>query len=157
MATTVNLVIPLQYEFVILKKYVYTSLRVSTQPVFPPSLCFHSDSVNFVPRLLYSSPPHASSTSQPTPSTLLSSPPSGFGFVTFEDEEPAEKVCSIQYHDIKGKKVEVKVAQTKEALAMQQGRGRLIQQRNYSEVSNSATLSLSMSTVSLSACSFLFS
>lgn len=47
----------------------------------------------------------------------------GFGFVSFESEKPAEKVCSIQYHDIKGKKVEVKVAQTKEALAMQ-GRGR---------------------------------
>ena len=29
----------------------------------------------------------------------------GFGFVSFETEEPAEKVCSIQYHDIKGKKV----------------------------------------------------
>ena len=29
----------------------------------------------------------------------------GFGFVSFESEEPAEKVCSIQYHDIKGKKV----------------------------------------------------
>jgi len=55
--------------------------------------------------------------------------------VTFEDEEPAEKVCSIQYHDIKGKKVEVKVAQTKEALAMQNGRGRIMnQQRNYGEV-----------------------
>ena len=57
--------------------------------------------------------------------------PSGFGFVTFEHEEPAEKVCSIQYHDIKGKKVEVKVAQTKEALAMQQGRGRVVTPRNY--------------------------
>lgn len=56
----------------------------------------------------------------------------GFGFVTFENEEPAEKVCSIQYHDIKGKKVEVKVAQTKEAIAMQQqGRGRIIAQRSY--------------------------
>ena len=53
--------------------------------------------------------------------------------MTFENEEPAEKVCSIQYHDIKGKKVEVKVAQTKEAIAMQQGRGRMIPQRNYSE------------------------
>lgn len=42
-------------------------------------------------------------------------------------------MCSIQYHDIKGKKVEVKVAQTKEALAMQQGRGRILNQRNYGE------------------------
>lgn len=61
-------------------------------------------------------------------------PPPGFGFVTFEHEEPAEKVCSIQYHDIKGKKVEVKVAQTKEAIAMQQGRGRMIAQRNYGQL-----------------------
>lgn len=53
--------------------------------------------------------------------------------MTFESEEPAEKVCSIQYHDIKGKKVEVKVAQTKEAIAMQQGRGRMMPQRNYGE------------------------
>ena len=53
--------------------------------------------------------------------------------MTFESEEPAEKVCSIQYHDIKGKKVEVKVAQTKEAIAMQQGRSRMMQPRNYSE------------------------
>ena len=53
--------------------------------------------------------------------------------MTFESEEPAEKVCSIQYHDIKGKKVEVKVAQTKEAIAMQQGRGRMISQRNFSK------------------------
>ena len=30
---------------------------------------------------------------------------SGFGFVSFEDEQPAEKVCSIQFHDICGKKV----------------------------------------------------
>lgn len=48
----------------------------------------------------------------------------GFGFVTFEKPGPAEKVCSIQFHDIKGKKVEVKVAQTKEALAMQAGKAR---------------------------------
>lgn len=52
----------------------------------------------------------------------------GFGFVTFESEKPAEKVCSIQYHDIKGKKVEVKVAQSKEALAMQ-GKGRFFPTR----------------------------
>ena len=65
----------------------------------------------------------------------------GFGFVTFEDEEPAEKVCSIQYHDIKGKKVEVKVAQTKEAIAMQQGRGRLMAQRNYGELACLVSLS----------------
>ncbi|XP_064391521.1 RNA-binding protein Musashi homolog 1-like [Halichondria panicea] len=54
----------------------------------------------------------------------------GFGFVSFETEEPAEKVCSIQYHDIKGKKVEVKVAQSKEALAMQTGKGRTNNGRN---------------------------
>ena len=42
-------------------------------------------------------------------------------------------MCSIQYHDIKGKKVEVKVAQTKEAIAMQQGRGRMMPQRNFGE------------------------
>ena len=52
----------------------------------------------------------------------------GFGFVTFDLEKPAEKVCSIQYHDIKGKKVEVKVAQSKEALAMQ-GKGRFFPTR----------------------------
>ncbi len=65
--------------------------------------------------------------------------PTGFGFVTFDSEEPAEKVCSIQYHDIKGKKVEVKVAQTKEALAMQ-GRGRMVT-RNFRK----SSLSLSFS------------
>jgi hypothetical protein len=75
----------------------------------------------------------------PLSTPLFSPPPSlssflGFGFVTFENEEPAEKVCSIQYHDIKGKKVEVKVAQTKEAIAMQQGRGRVMTQRNYGKV-----------------------
>lgn len=56
----------------------------------------------------------------------------GFGFVTFEKPTPAEKVCGIQYHDIKGKKVEVKVAQTKEALALQAGKTRVAYGQNYS-------------------------
>jgi len=29
----------------------------------------------------------------------------GFGFVTFETEEAVDEVCSIQYHDIRNKKV----------------------------------------------------
>lgn len=68
----------------------------------------------------------------------------GFGFVTFTKPGPANKVCSIQFHDLKNKKVkyitslsfisislsfslfqvEVKVAQTKEALAQQADKAR---------------------------------
>ena len=69
----------------------------------------------------------------------------GFGFVTFEKAGPAAKVCSIQFHDLKKKRVrergtlymymyfnvgpslpqvEVKVAQTKEALAHQADKAR---------------------------------
>lgn len=29
----------------------------------------------------------------------------GFGFVTFEADEAVDEVCSIQYHDIRNKKV----------------------------------------------------
>lgn len=29
----------------------------------------------------------------------------GFGFVTFESDEAVDEVCSIQYHDIRNKKV----------------------------------------------------
>lgn len=99
---------------------LFSSTLLSSPP--PPSsplslFLFLPSSIFF-----FSLPPHP----LPPPHTS-----SGFGFVTFEHEEPAEKVCSIQYHDIKGKKVEVKVAQTKEALAMQQGRGRMLNQRNY--------------------------
>lgn len=31
--------------------------------------------------------------------------PAGFGFVTFEADEAVDEVCSIQYHDIRNKKV----------------------------------------------------
>jgi RNA-binding protein Musashi len=48
----------------------------------------------------------------------------GFGFVTFEKPGPAAKVCNIQFHDLKNKRVEVKVAQTKEALAQQADKAR---------------------------------
>lgn len=54
----------------------------------------------------------------------------GFGFVTFEADDAVDEVCSIQYHDIRNKKVEVKEAIPKDTMMMQKN-GRLISSQGY--------------------------
>uniref|UniRef100_A0A0D9WV41 RRM domain-containing protein n=1 Tax=Leersia perrieri TaxID=77586 RepID=A0A0D9WV41_9ORYZ len=48
----------------------------------------------------------------------------GFGFVTFDSEEAVRKVIECSFHDLKGTKVEAKIAIPKDSAYYRNGRGR---------------------------------
>lgn len=50
-----------------------------------------------------------------------SNKPRGFGFLTMEDEQCVDKICTVQYHTVKGKNVECKKAQDPNAQGVNMG------------------------------------